>query len=374
MKFKITVITVCCNEKYQLKSTIESVCNQTYPDVEYLIIDGASTDGTIDMMSEYSRHSCISFFSEKDHGIYNAMNRGIARANGDYIVFINAGDGFYSEHTIADMISYFKDDDTIYYGKTCLIYPDGLKKIQDFSKQEGSFEEKLLNGYMPNHQAIFAPRRSLTDHYFRESYQVRADYEWLLYSVSKGCKCENVPVIVSYYDMSGMSSRIKNSVILRKESVDILNEYRMLSKRKKVICQEKDVEEDRQETESKYRHMFQFMNYWMAIRQKGISIGRYVQEKGYKNIAVYGVGSIGLRLLEELRGYGIDVRYAVDRNATELCSDIRIITAEEKLEEAEVMIVTAINDFNEIKEQLCKKICFPIVSLEDIVYEAGSQC
>ena len=94
MKFKITVITVCCNEKLRLKSTIESVRAQTYPDMEYLVVDGASSDGTINMMDEYSEDFRIRFFSEKDYGIYNAMNRGIARASGDYIVFINAGDRF----------------------------------------------------------------------------------------------------------------------------------------------------------------------------------------------------------------------------------------------------------------------------------------
>lgn len=377
MKFKITVITVCCNEKFRLKSTIESVRAQTYPDMEYLIVDGASSDGTINMMDEYSEDFRIRFFSEKDYGIYNAMNRGIARASGDYIVFINAGDRFYNENTIADMVSYFKDNNVIYYGKTCLVYPDGLKKIQDFSKQEGSLEEKLLNGFMPNHQAIFAPRGLLTDHYFRESYQVRADYEWLLYSVSKGYQCESVPVVVSCYDMSGMSSRMKNAAIFQQESKAIQNEYRTLVKREEIICRKKDIienEQDGQKIESKYRRMFQFMNYWMTIRQKGISLGKYFQKKGYKDIAIYGIGSIGLRLLEELKEYNIEIRYAVDRNAAELCLDMRIITSEETLEEVGAMIVTAISDFNEIKEQLRKKVSFPIVSLEDIVYEAGLQC
>lgn len=81
MKFKITVITVCCNEKLRLKSTIESVRAQTYPDMEYLVVDGASSDGTINMMDEYSEDFRIRFFSEKDNGIYNAMNRGIGRAH-----------------------------------------------------------------------------------------------------------------------------------------------------------------------------------------------------------------------------------------------------------------------------------------------------
>lgn len=84
---KVTVITVCYNEKEKLKETIESVCNQTYSNIEYLIIDGASEDGTGDLLKEYSGCGHIYTYSETDHGIYNAMNRGIARATGDYVIF-----------------------------------------------------------------------------------------------------------------------------------------------------------------------------------------------------------------------------------------------------------------------------------------------
>lgn len=372
---KITIITVCRNEKARAEETIESVCAQTYPNTEYLIIDGASDDGTVAMLQEYSlKYKNIKFYSEKDFGIYNAMNRGIARAGGDYVFFINAGDLFYSEHVIEDMVSYMEEDtESIYYGMTCLVYADGLKQVQDFSKQNGTLEEKLLNGYMPNHQAIFAPRNLLTDNYFREQYKMRADYEWLVYSVSRGCRCVGVPVIVSYYDVSGASSRVKNNVLLRQEGQAVINEYWKYYVQNDLEENRKEKEADREVTEQKYYHMFQFMNYWMAVKQKGVSIGEYLLERGYGHIAVYGIGSMGLRLVDELKGCNIEIEYAVDRNADNLRTDLSVLLPDETLPEVDLMIVTAVTYFNEIAEHLRKKVSFPIVSLEDVVYEASQE-
>ena len=90
----ITVITICYNAINRVRETIESVCNQTYPDIEYLIIDGNSSDKTLDIVKEYKSDK-IKLYSEDDRGIYNAMNKGIAKAKGEYLYFLNAGDSFF---------------------------------------------------------------------------------------------------------------------------------------------------------------------------------------------------------------------------------------------------------------------------------------
>ena len=84
---KFTVITVCRNAVNEIRETVESVLNQTYPHIEYVIIDGASGDGTLAVLEEYADRGNVRVYSEKDNGIYNAMNRGIARASGDYLFF-----------------------------------------------------------------------------------------------------------------------------------------------------------------------------------------------------------------------------------------------------------------------------------------------
>lgn len=385
---KITIITVCHNEKDRIKKTMESVHSQTYPNVEHLVIDGASSDGTVEVLEEYTTSRSaedslldfpkVRFFSESDSGVYNAMNRGIARARGDYICFINAGDTLYRDTVIEDIVSYIiKDTDAIYYGRVCLLFADGLKRIQDYSEHGGTLKERLCQGYMPCHQAIFAPRKLLVDHYFREQFKIRADFEWLVYSVSKGNQCIGVPLTVSNYDAAGVSGQIKNAALLRQESRTVIEEYReyFVGKEKKYDFRQDGIgsKSSRPEAEQKYYRLFLLMNYWMSIRHKGVRIGIYLRRKGCAHIALYGIGSMGLRMLEELEGSGIKIDYAVDRNADRLCADLQVIKPGEAMEMVDMMIVTAVTDFQEIYSQLNGRVSFPIESLENILYEAGKE-
>lgn len=370
---RITIITVCYNEKNEVEKTIKSVCGQTYPNIEYLIIDGASTDGTLDVLKKYSDNECLNFYSEKDYGVYNAMNRGIARASGEYIFFLNAGDIFYNEYAIEEVASYIKENsDIIYFGKTCRVYADGSKQIQDYEMSKGTLKEKLLHGYMPCHQSIFAPRELLINHYFREQFEIRADYEWLIYCVSKGYGCKGIPVIIAYYDMTGISGRIKNINQQLEEEQLILCEYQQqLTQDVSALCQKKKVE--REITEQKYFYLFRLMNYWLTLRQRNASIGMYLRDRGCQCVAIYGMGNMGLRLVDELVDSGIEIKYVVDQNADNICTDLRICSPDAVLENVDMMIVTAVLYYKDIKEKIGKKITSPIVSLEDLIYKVISK-
>lgn len=365
---KITIITVCYNEKEQIKKTIESVCCQTYSDIEYLIIDGDSTDGTQEIVKNYLEYQNIHFYSERDYGIYNAMNRGIARASGDYIYFINAGDIFYNAHVISDVVSCIEEEkETIYYGRVCRNYADGLRQIEDFSKYNMSLEEIVANGGMPCHQSIFAPKKALTNHYFREQYKIRADFEWLLYSLINGWTYKNISTIICFYDMSGMSNRMKNMKLLKKEERKILKEYEVVLSQKHNTHLQVDVK--KMETEViKYISLFQLMNYWLILKQKNFSIGKLLKQKGYKHIAVYGMSHVGLSLLDDLREEVI-IDYTIDRNDNISYTDIKIVSPEEALNEVDVVVVTALDDYYEIEKKLKEKISCPVLSLEDLLYE-----
>ncbi len=113
--YKISVVTIAYNCESVIEETIKSVVNQTYPNIEYIIIDGASKDGTLDVVKKYE-NSIDYISSEPDKGIYDAMNKGIAHATGDFIVFMNAGDSFFSNNVLELVVPQIEDDSIIVYG------------------------------------------------------------------------------------------------------------------------------------------------------------------------------------------------------------------------------------------------------------------
>lgn len=120
---------------------------------------------------------------------------------------------------------------------------------------------------------------------------------------------------------------------------------------------------------NKHFNLFLLMNEWMRRKQEGKHIRYYFEKHGYKSVALYGLSYVGERLLDELRECGVEIKYIVDRNAESLYSDVDIFTIEDRLPEADVMIVTAVYFFDEIYSSLINKIKCPIVSLEDVLCE-----
>ena len=119
----------------------------------------------------------------------------------------------------------------------------------------------------------------------------------------------------------------------------------------------------------KHLALFLMMNQWVKVKQEGKNLAEYFKENGYKMIAIYGMSYAGERLCEELKGSTIDIKYAIDKNASSLYSDVEILTPEDALEEVDAIVVTPIFFMDEIEDMLSQKVDCPIVSLEDILYE-----
>ena len=119
----------------------------------------------------------------------------------------------------------------------------------------------------------------------------------------------------------------------------------------------------------KHMALFLMMNQWVAAKQEGKSLVDYFEKNNYHSIAIYGMSYAGERLLEELKDSKIDVKYGIDKNADGIYSDIELVTMEDKLETVDAIVVTPIFFFDQIEEELSKKISCPIISLEDILYE-----
>lgn len=199
---KLSVITVVYNNVRDIERTMLSVLNQTYLNIEYIIVDGLSTDGTLDVIKRY-KDRITKLISEKDEGIYDAMNKGLATATGDYVVFMNSADEFYEPDTVAKVFSADKDAD-IYYGETEMINDKGQSLGQRRHKTPQAFTWRSFKyGMSVSHQAIYI-RRSLTEPYDRK-YHLSADIDWIIRAAKKSKKIVNVNQYMAKYQVGGMS-------------------------------------------------------------------------------------------------------------------------------------------------------------------------
>lgn len=120
---------------------------------------------------------------------------------------------------------------------------------------------------------------------------------------------------------------------------------------------------------AKVHELYMAFDQWLQIRQEGKTLVEYFTKNGYKTVAVYGMKELGERLIDELKGSGVTVSYAIDKKADFIYADVDVVTPDEELADVDVIVVTAITYFDEIEEMLCEKVDCPIVSLEDILYE-----
>lgn len=207
---KYTIITINYNNADGLRRTIESVVNQTYRDFEYIIIDGGSTDGSVEVIKEYADR--IDYWvSEPDKGIYNAMNKGILQAHGEYLNFMNSGDYFYSLDVLQVMVTYLRQD--VILGRDYRMI-DGMERNHGFYKKTISLIDLWAEPL--NHQSAFIKKELFEDRKYDESYKMLADQKFFLDTlVFSNSSFENVDVAVVKYDMTGISA--KQDELYRKE-------------------------------------------------------------------------------------------------------------------------------------------------------------
>jgi len=132
-------------------------------------------------------------------------------------------------------------------------------------------------------------------------------------------------------------------------------------KNKKIVEKEGKVD--------KFKDYYNLLNQWLMNKNEGKKIEKYFLDNGYKTIAIYGMGELGNRLYEELKDSEIDVKYAIDKNAESTYSELTVIDLDEDMEPVDVILVTAFFAFEEIQETLEEKVDYPIVSIEDVIYE-----
>ena len=236
MQSKITIITVCYNVETCIERTILSVINQSYSNIEYLIIDGSSTDHTLQIVRKYE-DKITKIISEPDKGIYDAMNKGLQMATGDWVNFMNAGDGFYSKDVLGEVFCQDYPNISVIWGDTMLIR-DGIKQGIFRATPFYNYKLPFRTGKGICHQSMFFRIGKGKPLQYDLSFPISADFK-LCYDIYKqGGSFLYIPFVISVFDTTGYSSsnRYKSLVetgrILQCESNILFKLYMLIQKRR----------------------------------------------------------------------------------------------------------------------------------------------
>ena len=178
---KVSIITVSYNSARTIRATIESVLSQDYPNLEYLVVDGGSTDGTVAILREYADR-ITRWVSEKDQGMYDAMNKGIAMATGDVIGILNSDDTYMTKHVVSKMMVALTGAQTdVVFADLILVDQHHPEKVLRYYDSSNFKPSKFRYGWMPAHPTVFI-RKSIYDAVgpFVTDYKIAADYEMLI--------------------------------------------------------------------------------------------------------------------------------------------------------------------------------------------------
>lgn len=206
----VSIITVCRNAAHCIDQCIRSVVGQSYGRIEYIIVDGASDDGTVEVVNRYRERVAI-FVSEPDNGPYSAMNKGIALASGDFILFINADDFLVHQHVIRDVVDFIESHPRgdVYYGAMAIRFKDDDDIVYDPGPPD-KVAEMSVDGCLP-HQTTFARRQVFQrTGLFDERYRIHADYDWFLKVIADPeVELVKMGLVVSSFWAGGLSSQLE---------------------------------------------------------------------------------------------------------------------------------------------------------------------
>ena len=282
---KVSIITVCLNSEKYIEQTIKSVLHQTYKEIEYIIVDGKSTDNTLSIVDKYKPlfGTRLRVISEKDNGLYDAMNKGIINSTGELIGIINSDDWYENDAVERAVEEYKKNQQRVIYG--------GVLRIRDnkISNIDISDYHELPNS-MLNHTSVFVPKILYKKYgFFNCNYKIAADYDLMLKLFKNEVEFKFIPITLAYFREGGISAQ--NNKICIQEQVNIKRKYGYEGKEYTI--------DPRKNSKIKF--------FWDNL------IGN-INKKTYKNVYVYGRGSHTHKLLYYIENNTIiSIKGVIDR-------------------------------------------------------------
>ncbi|MCH2022988.1 MAG: glycosyltransferase [Saprospiraceae bacterium] len=213
---KVSIITVCYNTEKTIEKTIKSVLEQDYSNIEYIIIDGLSSDRTLEIVNQYkSNIACV--ISEKDSGVFDAMNKGLEKANGEYIWYLNADDQIYAPNTLSLAMENHKKEDFV-YGKAILVNESGVERKHEVRKAHPQAHKlswrTLKDGMVICHQAMLV-KRSIVPKY-NLKYEITGDLDWAINVLKRSNSFRDTGLYMCRFVEGGISTVNRKASLIQR--------------------------------------------------------------------------------------------------------------------------------------------------------------
>lgn len=340
---KISIITATYNSEKHIEQTIRSVLEQTYEHVEYIIVDGVSTDGTLDIIRKYQDKIDV-LISEPDRGVYDAFNKGIKLATGDIIYFLNSDDYFYDNQVLEDVAREFSIN-----SNTSIVYGNVLIKNEKNDSFQILFGRKLAledfkKRLMPCHQGVFTKKELFYKHgLFNIEYKIASDFDFLVKCfITDEQKIKYIDRLISIFREGGLSSDSKKAI---SEKDRIIQQYFGLSVNEVQSLNDINIE---------------YYRLWLEKILLGDTyLSAVLIEKKIKRVAIFGTKYTALYLVGDLRKMGIEIQVFLDndiRKQGHFIQGIQILPPAwlaEHNEEVDAIILSFEGDFD---EEVCAQI------------------
>lgn len=261
---KLSIITICYNDKAGFEKTAKSVIAQTFDDFEWIIVDGASTDGSVSVievivaeLKEKRPSIHVDWKSEPDKGIYNAMNKGVSRSSGDYCLFLNSGDYLSSPKSLSRVMAQSLRADIV----SCDLFVDIQKRWFpiNYAPKQVCFQ-RIITGQL-SHQSTFISRKMFETLNYNENFKIFSDVQfWFESLIVKGCSYQAINIPISVFDMTGVSNQ--NHILGHDERREFLSKYFNPSIIERVL------------SDSQWKYSWFILNtpFWFSVYLRQISI------------------------------------------------------------------------------------------------------